>query len=133
MSILVKLPFNLTFGVTKLTLHLAAGRLGFLTAGAILGWYAHKRYGNMITEGVSADIVALWRKLDANCDGKVSLDEFKTGVKSQLGKFAPSDDVLAVLYVHITEACKVIDANGDGKFSNDELLAFIKAKLSWIA
>ena len=43
MSILVKLPFNLSFTVTKLSLQVAAGRLGFLAMGSVLGWWAHTR------------------------------------------------------------------------------------------
>eukprot|EP00966_Prymnesium_polylepis_P205375 4759291-Prymnesium_polylepis.1 len=133
MSVLIKLPFSLSFAVTKLSLKMAFGRLGFMTLGAVLGWWGHKRYGTRITEGISEDIVRIWRTMDADGDGKVTLTEFKAAVKGHLGKFSPSDDVLTVIYVRITEACRVVDANGDGKFTNEELLAVVKAKLSWLA
>ena len=75
MSYLITLPFNLSLSLTRTTLHLAIGRLGFLSAGLVLGWFSHKRYGNKLTEGVSADLVALWRTLDKNGDGRVTLKE----------------------------------------------------------
>ena len=72
---------------------------------------SYKRYREYFEEaggGVNAPAMVLWFELDADNDGVVPFDEFRSGLQAKLGPLSPSDAVLMQTYDKVKVLCQGI-------------------------
>ena len=98
--------------------------------GAVVGvavYHVYKTSGGV--RKIYRKAATIWSTLDTNGDGIVDLEEFKLGMKIELGaQWACYEPQMQKMYDSMKECYDTVDADGDGQISTAELYnAVVKA------
>ena len=95
--------------------------LRLLAAASLLGWLLLVVTESQAGEKPRRDPEAIFKKLDANGDGKLSKDEFTKLTEFSGGRFKDKPELLDKLFARL-------DANSDGSISLEEFKKFGERK-----
>ena len=85
------------------------------------------KYGDSVLVGVTRDAAKLWLKLDLNQDGKVTFEEFETGMKKSLGSLCPPAGALRKIFDSMQAA--QVELQAASKYSEEELESALKIRV----
>lgn len=103
----------------------------YFTSGVVVGaagLWLYQKYGGF--SGVCATAVREFKRLDTDGDGRVSLEEFKEGMRVALGsQYVAWEPSLQRIHAVLVESYLSMDLDGDGQVSASELMHALRASL----